>query len=460
MRRFVGIVFLALGSAPFYSRAVYAQPVGSATLRAGATALQIDPRADGVLRRMTDYFGSLPAFSCHVESSLDLSSNRTNSHIVTKMSVRLARPNRLALVVDEGTMGVTVVSDGRQLVQYLPAFKRYVVSAAPPDLRGMTYQGAPDSITMLGTTDSLIPLSGPEFYRNLMASVTKAEYLDHEKVGDAVCEHSRCTQEDFDWEIWIDAGKQPLVHKVALDLTKYTKAGPQMPDTKIDYSVTFSDWNVAPIFTTADFSFLPPAGARQVAELIETPAAPINPLLGEVAPPFTAVGLDGRPIKLKEYLGEKVVLLAFWTTWNANCAKTLAEEDAISQKYAGEGVIFLPLNLGEKPAAVKVFLEKNRLAAPVLLDQQSEMAGLYQVQSIPHTVLIGKDKRVQVVHIGYHPNLTKILSSEIQAVLSGKNLAGETLRKADEAAKQRNASGEGATSDQAGARSGPTTPSH
>ena len=31
------------------------------------------------------------------------------------MTVRLERPNRLAMIVDEGVMGMTVVSDGKQL---------------------------------------------------------------------------------------------------------------------------------------------------------------------------------------------------------------------------------------------------------------------------------------------------------------------------------------------------------
>jgi hypothetical protein len=396
---------------------------------------------------MADYFGGLPAFSCHVTSALDLSSKGNTSHIVTKMSVRLERPNHLALVVDEGTMGVTVVSDGRQLVQYLPALKRYVVSAAPPDFRGMSYKSGTESITTLGTTDSVIPLSGPEFHRNLLASVTKSDYLGQEKVGDAVCHHCRCAQEDFDWDIWIDAGKQPLVRKVALDLAKYTKAGPQMPDTKIDYAVTFADWNVVPNFTPVDFAFVPPAGARRVAELIETPTEPVNPLIGQPAPPFKAVDVNGNPVELKTYLGKNVVVLAFWTAWGANCAKMLAEEDAITQRYADKGVIFLPINLGEKPADVKVFLDKNRFAATVLLDERSEIAGLYRVQPIPHSVVIGKDSRVQVVHIGYHPNLFKILSSEIEEVLAGKDIASQTLRKANEAAKKMSGTGDGANSD-------------
>ena len=43
------------------------------------------------------------------------------------MTARLQRPNRLALIVDEGKMGLTIVSDGKQLTQYLPVLKRYAV---------------------------------------------------------------------------------------------------------------------------------------------------------------------------------------------------------------------------------------------------------------------------------------------------------------------------------------------
>jgi thioredoxin-like negative regulator of GroEL len=102
-------------------------------------------------------------------------------------------------------------------------------------------------------------------------------------------------------------------------------------------------------------------------------------------------------------------------------------------------------------------LEQNKLTAPVLLDARREVAGLYQVQSIPHTVLIGADGRVQVVHIGYHPNLTKILSNDIEAVLAGKDMASETLRRADEAARKNSQSGK-ASSDQPGVKGVPTTP--
>ena len=124
---------------------------------------------------------------------------------------------------------------------------------------------------MLGMSDDVIPTTGDEFYKKLMSGVTKSEYLGQEKVGEVLCHHCRFIQEDFDWDIWIEVGKRPLVHKVVPDLAKQLAgAGVQFQDAKINYTVAFTDWNVAPKFTDADFKFTPPAGAEKVESMFES----------------------------------------------------------------------------------------------------------------------------------------------------------------------------------------------
>src|SRR3954465_14855869 len=74
------------------------------------------PKPENVLRKMSDYLGKLPAFSCRIGGTLDIKPpNQDPMQEVTKMTVRLERPNRLALLVDEGKMGLTIVSDGKKL---------------------------------------------------------------------------------------------------------------------------------------------------------------------------------------------------------------------------------------------------------------------------------------------------------------------------------------------------------
>jgi peroxiredoxin len=405
---------------------------------APAKAGQVNP--EEVLRQMADYIGKLPAFSCKVESVLEVTSKIHNNRTVTKMTVRLERPNRLAMIVDEGLMGLTVVSDGKQLIQYLPMMKRYAVKDAPADFTGVTDIGAPMSITMLGMSADAIPTSGEEFYKSLMNGVTKSEYLGKEKVGDVECHHCRFIQEEFDWDVWIEVGKRPLVHKAQPDLTKQLAgAGAQLGDAKISYVVTISDWNVAPKFTDADFAFTPPADAQKVDALLEAPQEAPHPLLGQAAPPFATTDVEGHPIDLKKHLGKNVVLLDFWATWCGPCVEAMPQVEEVAKKYKEKGLVFYAVNVGEEAEAIKKFLTESKLDPTVAMDTNNEISQLYKVEGIPQTLLIGKDGKVQVVHVGYSSALSKMLTKEIENLLAGKDLASETLSKAEEAKKEQKA---------------------
>ncbi len=412
-----------------------AQSVAPGRVPAAGAKKKINSKADELLKQMADYVGKLPAFSCHVESDFELKIKDHDNKSHTKMTVRLQRPNRIAMIVDDGAMGMTVISDGKQLTQYLPMNKRYIVSEAPPGLEGVTDVDADLPITMLGTTEVVIPTSGADFYRNLMDAVMKSDVVGQEKVGDVLCNHCRFIQDDFDWDIWIEAGKQPLVRKVSLDLAKQMEdAGPQMKDAKISFVLTLSDWNVSPKFTVADFTFNPPTGAKKVDELIESREPP-HPLLGQPAPPFVTTDLNGHPIDLKKYIGKNVVMLDFWATWCGPCVEAMPDVEEVAKQYGSKGLVFYAVNAGEDVVAVKQFLQESKLNPPVAMDEKKEIGPMYGVRGIPQTVLIGKDGKVQVVHVGYNSRLPKLLAKEINELLAGKDLATETLAKAEAAAK-------------------------
>jgi peroxiredoxin len=393
------------------------------------------PKAEEVLRQMADYLAKLPTFSCKLEATLQMTAGDQNNSAVTNMTVRLERPNRLAMIVDRGVMGLTIVSDGKELTQYLPMMQRYVVKPAPADLNGITDTGAPDSLTILGMSGVVIPTGGEEFYKGLIDGVTRSEYLGQEKIGDALCHHCRFIREDFDWDIWIEVGDRPVPHRVQPDLTK------QLPNNgnesmKLTYIVNATDWNVAPKFTDADFKFTPPPGAEQGETLFEMPVEPPHPLLGQQAPAFTTTDVDGKPIDLKDSLGKKIVLLDFWATWCGPCIQAMPEVDGVAKKFADKGLAFYAVNVGEETAAVKEFLSQSKLEIPVAMNTDNKISEMYHVSGIPQSVLIGRDGKVQVVHIGFSDELSKVLTKQIEDLLAGKDLASEELAKAEEARKK------------------------
>jgi cytochrome c biogenesis protein CcmG/thiol:disulfide interchange protein DsbE len=389
------------------------------------------PKPEEELRKMMDYLGGLPAFGCRMVATLDIKADGQDPvQELTKMTARLERPNRLALIVDEGKMGLTVVSDGKQLTQCLGVLKRYVVSDTPATYAEMTQVGVPLKPTILGTQGWVIPTGGDDYFKRIVAGVEASKYIGTEKIGGVACHHLRFAEKHFDWDAWIEDGKRPVVHKILLDMSK------RFDDEKatVTYTVAFSDWNVAPKFTAADFVFKAPADAKEVDELIEPD--PPHPLLGKPAPPFKTVDVDGRPFDLKSYLGKNVILLDFWQTTCGPCVMLMPRLEEVANKFADRGLVYRAVNGGEEAAMIKEFLAATKIKAPIVLDPDGEISRAYLVEGIPQTVLIGKDGKVHVVHTGYSDALPGEISKEIEALLAGNDLAGEQLGKHKKPLKQ------------------------
>ena len=176
MQRLGTYLLLALLATFCLAQHSLAQPAKPSTEPAKADKA----KPEDVLRQMSDYLGKLPAFSCRMEAKLEIKPEKEDPiQEVTKMTARLERPNRLALIVEEGKMGLTIVSDGKQLTQFLSVLKRYTVSEAPADYASMTDVGVPLKPTILGTQGSLIPTGGDDYYKHLIANVDCFEIYGH-----------------------------------------------------------------------------------------------------------------------------------------------------------------------------------------------------------------------------------------------------------------------------------------
>jgi peroxiredoxin len=439
MRKLGLAITVALSTFAWHERIAEAQSPGTApAAENGQAGRANEPKPETLLREMTDYIGNLPAFSCRIELAVRVQAQGMDNSMTSKMTVRLERPNRLAYRLEEGLMGMNVVSDGKQIIQHIPSLNRYTIEDAPANLADFSGENAAMVTPMMGIPATLIPASGEKLYQTLMDGVTKSEYIGIENVGEVRCHRCRFSREEFSWDIWIETGERPLVHKVVPDLSQqFANAGGAMKDAKLEYSLVFSDWNVAPEFTDADFAFNLPEDAQEVASLFEGLAGGQqegpHPLLGQQAPPFKTVNLQDEPVDLAAHLGKDIVMLDFWATWCGPCVEAMPHVDGVAKKFADRGIVFYAVNVGEDAATIKEFLESKELDVPVAMDLDSAITQQYGANGIPQTVLIGKDGKVQVVHVGFSANLADELSAEIEELLAGKDLAAATLAEAEDA---------------------------
>ncbi|EGL82749.1 alkyl hydroperoxide reductase/ Thiol specific antioxidant/ Mal allergen [Caldalkalibacillus thermarum TA2.A1] len=122
---------------------------------------------------------------------------------------------------------------------------------------------------------------------------------------------------------------------------------------------------------------------------------------GEVAPDFELVTLSGEKIALSDLRGKKVIL-NIWASWCPPCRAEMPDMQKFYERYQEE-VEILAVNLTESEASlenVEQFVEKYELTFPVLLDEKSEVAAMYQAFTIPTSYFIDSKGIIQQKIVG------------------------------------------------------------
>ena len=245
-------------------------------------APKIDPKADEVMHRLSDFYGGLQSLAFAVTVTMRVETEGMKQEMTTTQAIALRRPDRLAIRLVKGMMGATLVCDGQSVYTHLPFMKKYKVKKAPGALDALFQQ--PEALFVLGSTRSRLPLSTlltSKPYQMLMEGVTAGDYVGMDEIEGAQYHHLKFYQEEIDWEIWVQAGEQPLVHKIVPDLSRQLAQArqitPDMGEMKMETTVRFENWAVNPDLPDALFVFTPPADAEKVESLfgeVEVEEAP------------------------------------------------------------------------------------------------------------------------------------------------------------------------------------------
>ena len=389
----------------------------------GQEDAKIDSRATDVVRRLCDHVAKMPAGKLSLESRMVMEAADDKRERTLVIEIAFARPERFRFDLESGGESTTCISNGEKLV--LRGGDRYIEEEAPETLGELSTSETGTFLRKVSGGGLLVlSLLAEHPYDDVMEGVLEARHLGTEEIGGAICDHLAFTQEEIDWEIWVSRDEPPVLVREATDLSRaFTKSTGRQVMFRIEH--TYRGWKADVELPGDTFTFVPGEGMTKVERPAEGAGGRGHPLVGKPAPDADLSLLSGGTAKIGDHKGKEIVILDFWATWCGPCRMAMPVLADVAQKHADKGVVFYAVNQGEDADTIKAFLKEIGVSVTVALDPTAAIGDDYAVSGIPQTVIIGKDGIVRVVHVGFSPDLKRILPKQLDALIAGEDLAGE-----------------------------------
>src|SRR5262245_15267241 len=252
-RRVVSVVVLAMLVATGWSQPGYAQPTG------------IDPQAEKLLRRMSDYLAGRQQFSLKAESTIEaVLTSGQKVQFDSPATAIVSRPNKLRAHRKGDILNQEFFYDGKTLTLYNPKENLYATTAAPPTLDEM-FDFAREKLDIIAPGTDLLYTNAAD---KMLKASSAGSVVGPSVVAGAKTTHLAFRAAEVDWQVWIEDGDKPLPRKFILT-SKQVKGEPQ-------FTMVIRSWNLTPKLTDKDFVFTPPKGAKKIdfLNLTEGPAKP------------------------------------------------------------------------------------------------------------------------------------------------------------------------------------------
>lgn len=127
--------------------------------------------------------------------------------------------------------------------------------------------------------------------------------------------------------------------------------------------------------------------------------------VGDMRPELKLRDLTGRYRSISEWDG-KLLFVNFWASWCPPCVDEIPSFIRLQAAHANEGVQFLGVAL-DSPENVRSFMAEHGMNYPSLHGEEDAIDAVRsfgnQAGGLPYTVVVGRDGRVLLQHMGVLP---------------------------------------------------------
>jgi hypothetical protein len=231
-----------------------------------ATASAQSDDALKILKAMSDYMAGQKTIEATFDSNIEvLTSDLEKLQFASSGQLSLSRPDKLRVRRTGGYADVELVFDGQTATVFGRNLNAFAQVAAP---------GSTDQLLDKMREQLLLESPGADLLRttlfdDLAKDVVVAKHIGQGVVNGIECEHLAFRNPDVDWQLWVEAGSNPIPRKYVIT-SKTVTGAPQ-------YTLLIRDWKTDVKAEPEAFAFKPPADAKKVdfralSDLDEVPA--------------------------------------------------------------------------------------------------------------------------------------------------------------------------------------------
>ena len=213
----------------------------------------VEPRVKELVRQMSDRLAKSAALAIEADEVYDeVPADAPRQQLASVRRVALRRPDRLVGDASGDAVNRSFWYDGRTFSALDREQNVWASGQVPP-----TIDEALDWV--FDQTGTVVPLADflyANVYDRLMDKVQRGVYLGIHEAAGVPCHHLSFEQATLDWQLWIDAGRDPLPRKLVITY----KTEDEVPQ----YSVTIRKWNLEAKVPDALFQFVAPEGAKRI----------------------------------------------------------------------------------------------------------------------------------------------------------------------------------------------------
>jgi peroxiredoxin len=124
-----------------------------------------------------------------------------------------------------------------------------------------------------------------------------------------------------------------------------------------------------------------------------------GPVVGRAAPDLAGRTLDGKPVRLSDFLGSPV-WLTFGASWCQPCRAENPDIRAAYDRYRERGLVVVQVFMSEDASAVSDYAKRVGIPYVTVPDPDTQLATEYRILGIPSHFFIDRSGVLQQMKVG------------------------------------------------------------